>query len=168
MAVTYESIATTTMANSSTTSVTFNSFSGYTDLVLVTSTKSQGGYDFQNSYLTFNGDTGTNYSYTALQGDGSSASSNRQSNVNGIPVGFDIGTTQSGKWSVNIISIMNYSNSSINKTVIARKNANPSLVSAIAGLWRSTAAITSLTLSRDDSNGYTTGSTFTLYGIKAA
>ena len=165
---TYTPIATTTLANSTTLSVTFNSFSGYTDLFLVYSTKSQGPYDFQGSYLTFNGDTGTNYSYTQITGDGSSAASSRQSNVSAIPSGLDIGTTQSGKWSVNTMSIMNYSNTTTYKTTLSRKNAQPSLTVASVGLWRSTSAITSLTISRDDTNGFTTGSTFTLYGIKAA
>lgn len=168
MAATYTPIATTTLANSTTLSVTFNSFSGYTDLVIVSSTKSQGGYDFQNQLLTFNSDTGTNYSYTQLYGNGSSASSSRQSSISSIPCGYDIGTTQSGVWSVNTLHIMNYANATTYKTVLIRKNATPSLVTSEVGLWRSTSAITSLTMSRDDTNGFTTGSTFTLYGIKAA
>jgi len=165
---TYTPIASTTIGTAITT-VSFSSISGtFTDLVLVYSTKSQGGYDYQNSSITFNGDTGTNYSYTQLYGDGSSAASNRQSSQNNILVGVDIGTTQAGKFSVNILNIMNYSNTTTYKTLMTRKNATPSLVSTAVGLWRSTAAITSMTISRDDSNGFSVGSTFALYGIAAA
>ena len=167
---TYVALKTTTVSGSPTTSVNFDltGISGYTDLVIVSSTKSQGGYDYQNQLLTFNSDTGTNYSYTQLYGNGSSAASSRQSSISSIPCGYDIGTTQSGVWSVNTLHIMNYANSTTYKTVLIRKNATPSLVTSEVGLWRSTSAITYITLSRDDSNGFSVGSTFTLYGIANA
>ena len=168
MPVTYEPIATTTLGSTATT-VSFTSISGtYTDLVLVYSSRSQGGYDYQQSSIRFNGDSGSNYSYTQLTGDGSSAGSFSQANINSIPSGFDIGTTQSGKWSVNIVNIMNYSNATTNKTVLGRANAEPSLTAGRVGLWRSTAAITSIEVLRDDANGFSVGSTFTLYGILKA
>jgi hypothetical protein len=165
---TYFPIATQTLG-SITTTVSFTSIpSTYTDLVLVYSSRSQGGFDFQNSSIRFNGDSGSNYSYTQMSGNGSSASSLRQNNVNAIPTGADIGTTQSGKWSVNIVNIQNYANATTNKTVLARVNAQPSFTMARVGLWRSTSAITSFDVLRDDSNGFSVGSTFTLYGIEYA
>jgi hypothetical protein len=167
MTSTYEMIATNTVA-SVTTTISFTSIpSTYTDLVLVYSSRSQGAFDFQNSRIRFNGDSGNNYSYTQMSGDASSPAGIRQVDVNAMPTGADIGTTQSGKWSVNIVNIMNYSNSTTYKTALIRVNAQPTFTMARVGLWRSTSTITSFDVLRDDSNGFSVGSTFTLYGIKA-
>lgn len=167
MTSTYEKIATNTIA-SVTTSISFSSIPAtYTDLVLVYSSRSQGGYDYQNSSIRFNGDSGSNYFYTQMQGNGSTTSALSQTSLTSIPSGADIGTTQSGIWSVNIVTIQNYSNSTTYKTVLDRVNATPSFTLARVGLWSSTAAINSITVLRDDSNGFSVGSIFTLYGIKA-
>jgi hypothetical protein len=167
MTATYEKIATNTVA-SVTTTISFSSIPAtYTDLVLVYSSRSQGGFDFQNSSIRFNGDTGSNYFYTQMQGNGSIANALSQINLTSIPSGADIGTTQSGIWSVNIVTIQNYSNSTTYKTLITRVNAPSSFTMARVGLWSSTAAINSITVLRDDSNGFSVGSIFTLYGIKA-
>lgn len=156
---TYESIATQTLSSSA-ASVTFSSISGtYTDLVLVfngTLTTSATSWGLQ-----FNSDTGTNYSITSLFGDGSSAGSNRATNQTST-VGSFSGTDNS----TNIHQIMNYSNSTTFKTVLSRNNGG-GFVSARVALYRSTSAITTVT-AITVSNQFATGSTFSLYGIKAA
>mgnify|MGYP003326735737 FL=1 len=111
MAVTYEPLATTTLTSAQST-VTFSSISGsYTDLVLVTNVKDSNGA----CYLRFNNDSGTNYSRTWLTGNGSTASSNRNSNSNQVYIVAD--TTN---YEMNITNIMNYSNSSTYKTALIR------------------------------------------------
>lgn len=160
MAKTYEPIATQTLGSAA-ASVTFSSIaSTYTDLVLVSngSTSTATG----NIRIQFNGDTAANYSNTRVLGDGSSASSARDSSV---------GSTAIGDWGTDrcllITSIQNYSNATTNKTVLSRSNSE-GFVSAYVGLWRKTPeAITSLTIFKNSAN-FTSGSTFTLYGIKAA
>jgi hypothetical protein len=62
---------------------------------------------------------------------------------------------------------MNYSNATTYKTIINRGNTASSTVITRSGMWRSTSAITSITVNNDASN-YLAGSTFTLYGIAAA
>jgi hypothetical protein len=62
---------------------------------------------------------------------------------------------------------MNYSNTVTNKTVIARGNTTDFAVRASVGQWRSTAAITSIAVKMGSSQ-FAAGSSFTLYGIKAA
>ena len=59
--------------------------------------------------------------------------------------------------------IMNYSNTTTYKTMIARGGGNR-YVDFVGNLWRSTAAITSITIGPSWSNGCV----ITLYGIKAA
>ena len=159
---TYESIATQTLGSAA-ASVTFSSIpSTYTDLVLVTSTK----YTSTASHclLQANSDSGTNYSNTFLYGDGSSAYSGRQTNNTGCFIGR-ANTTEFG---VGITHIQNYSNSTTFKTVLSRGNLASSLTIAYVGLWRNTSAITSLSIVGNAGDTFTTGSTFSLYGIAAA
>ena len=72
MAITYEPIATTTLGSAQ-ASVSFSSFSGYTDLVLVCVATTASDDQFLS--VQFNGDTGSNYSNTYMTGNGSTATS---------------------------------------------------------------------------------------------
>jgi hypothetical protein len=163
MPSTYEPIATTTLGSAA-SSITFSSIpSTYTDLVIVTSTQRDASGSGVVGWLAqFNGDTSTNYSVTAVLGNGSTAFSGRETNQTGI---FVL-TAQDSTWGNSIINIMNYSNATTNKTVLTRINTTTANVSAYVGLWRNTAAINSITIS--GAANIKAGSTFTLYGIKAA
>ena len=160
---TYTPIATNTLG-SAVASVTFSSISGsYTDLILVTNPSSATGS--QSIYIQFNADTATNYSRTVMYGDGTSAASSRDSSYNHIRMGFNTG----GR-TANITQIQNYSNATTFKTTLSRSNTYPGsdgYVYASVGLWRSTAAVTSVLIGVDTGT-FATGSTFTLYGIAAA
>ena len=162
MPATYEKIEAKTLA-SATSSVSFTTIPAtYTDLVLVVDYDSSSTI-IANIYLRFNGDTGSNYSFTYLQGTGSAAQSGRSSNTTAIEAGYQAATGRSNI----LVQVQNYSNSTTNKTALSRHNNPASVVQAYVGLWRNTAAITSLSLTCSNQS-FTTGSTFTLYGIKAA
>lgn len=161
---TYTPIATTTLGSSQST-VTFSSFSGYTDLVLVTSAKTTSGSN--DAVIRFNSDTGTNYSSTILSGSGSAASSARSTNATYAFLD-SYGWVTSSDFNAAVTQIMNYSNSTTYKTVLSRSNNASAGVDAIVSLWRNTAAITSITILLAGSLTFATGSTFTLYGIAAA
>jgi len=155
-------IATVTLSTS-TVSVTFSSIpSTYTDLVIVSQYKS-----VSNNYysMRFNGDTASNYSRTELTGNGSAASSSRFSNEAYAYVSSIYAPT--GEWGLFTSSINNYSNSTTNKTMISRCNSTSIGTNATINLWRSTAAINTILITAIG-NGYDAGSTFTLYGVKAA
>jgi hypothetical protein len=159
---TYEPIATQTLASAA-ASVTFSSIpSTYTDLVLIMNAKGTGA---ANPALRFNGDTATNYSSTVLHGSGSTGSSFYYTTATSIKT-HNFGNAMNGVWTSYIANIQNYSNTTTNKSCIMRYNAT-SEVDAGTGSWRSTSAITSVTIVSDDTS-YDVGSTFTLYGIKAA
>lgn len=160
MAVTYEAIATTTLS-SATSTVTFASIpQTYTDLRVVFTGTANATSAFG---LRYNSDTGTNYSYTLLYGNGSSAASGRGSSTSD-PANGNIWTTQS-----NVTAdIMNYSNSTTYKTAISRADNADNRTAAWVSLWRSTAAITNLQITTTNANTYSIGTTITLYGIKAA
>lgn len=157
---TYTPIATTTLG-SATASVTFNSFSGYTDIVAVLNPTRVTADT--NATIRFNSDSGTNYSWTQIYGDGTSAISDRTTNATYINLGYT-NTTQPAK----IVYIQNYGNSSTYKTVLVRHSNASTVAQAIVGMWRNTAAITSITFALSDGNNLAAGSTFTLYGIAAA
>ena len=165
MASTYTPIATQTLGTSG-TSVTFSSIaSTYTDLVVVMAVLPTGSLGY-GPWFQFNGDTGSNYSITWLQGDGSSAASGRQtSQIKGY-LSWSIGLSGSSN---TIAHIQNYSNATTYKTYIDRINETAGSfpgAGATVGLWRNTAAISTIKIGTDGT--FNTGSTFTLYGIKAA
>jgi len=159
---TYEPIATTTLGSNQ-TSVTFSSISGsYTDLVLICNLAVNGTGN--NVQCRYNGDTGSNYSTTILSGNGSSTYSQTYTNSsNGWLTGYFDGTAN--EFYTKVIQISNYSNSTTYKTALVRSSSASREAMAGVGLWRSTAAITSVTIAATD---LVSGSTFTLYGITAA
>jgi len=161
---TYESIATQTLG-SSTGSVTFSSIpSTYTDLVLVINATTNTG---ANTWIRCNGDTGANYSYIVMSGTGSAARASKDINKSeGLLIDY-YGNPSSTPPNTTIVQFNNYSNTTTFKTVISRANRADSGVDAVVSLWRNTGAINSLTL-RFTTATYSIGSTFSLYGIKAA
>jgi hypothetical protein len=168
MPATYEPIATTTLG-SATASVSFTSISGsYTDLVLIMS--AFGSVSGQDIRVQVNSDTASNYSLTRLVGY-TTAFSNRASNATYWQITNSVGIgSSSSDPTADVIQFMNYSNTTTNKTILVRHNQPQSSLmetAAQVGLWRSTNAITSITFSLSSGN-YSSGSTFTLYGIKAA
>ena len=165
MTATYEPISTQTLG-STTTTVTFSSIpQTYTDLVVVYQPKMISAT--ADIGMRYNSDTGTNYSLTRLSGNGSSTFSTRGSNTSSI--GDSYGFAGTAIDSVAIIHIMNYSNTTTYKTSLHRYNRALSGLDAVVGLWRSTSAITSVGFTAVDGtiNDFASGSTFTLYGIKA-
>jgi hypothetical protein len=159
MAKTYESIATTTLGSAA-ASVTFSSISGaYTDLILVINGTAT---SVNNHFVRFNNDATTNYSYTDLYGDGSSAGSGRGSGTTGIFIGNGSSTQYT-----KIVQIMNYTNTTTYKTLLNRSNSSAEAVATEVGTWRSTVAINRVDVVAL-AGSMNTGSTFTLYGIKAA
>lgn len=161
--LTYEPIMTATTVNSTTPTINFNSISSaYTDLVLVVSageTTSAGGIT-----CLINSDSSALYSYTQLYGIGTSAGSNRTSNETYLNL-FGVQDGSNGR-GVLIAQFMNYKNTSKHKTIVARANID-GVVSTRVHYYRSGDAISSLTLTAQGTY-FSSGSMFTLYGIKAA
>jgi hypothetical protein len=140
--------------------------STYKDLMLVINARTDSS-SLSSGLLRLNGDTGTNYSSTMLIGNGTSATSERYSNESFIRIGYAIGSSQlATTYSTQVIQILDYANTSRFKTILSRdaSDTNGSGITQLsAGLWRNTAAISSLTYPVS----LVSGSTLTLYGIKA-
>jgi hypothetical protein len=173
MPATYEPIATYTFDGTS-GGYTFSSIpQTYTDLVIVTNVRNAagGGTSINDMGMTFNS-LGSVYSWTVLQGDGSSATSSRASATYYMKAGIrpQSGVT-SGIFASNITHIFNYSNTSTNKSMITRSacDLNGSGVTVLGvGLIGSTQAITSVVSTTAGGGNLASGSNVTIYGIKAA
>jgi hypothetical protein len=146
----------------------------YQDLFIVVYGRSTSSAATSPLYLQFatgNGslDTGSNYSTTLLSGDGSAASSTRQTSQTLIQAGtITAATSTSGIFASASIQILNYSNSSTFKTTLSRfaNDLNGSGTTGLnVGLWRNTGAITSISVQIN--GNYESGTTVTLYGIRA-
>jgi len=167
MAKTYEPIASVTAAGGE-SSVTFSNIAPtWTDLVIAMNTRQNAGPYVQR--IRFNGDTGSTYSFTQLWGDGSSRGSGTAANESGGPWIAYYGAPSSTAPQITTINVMSYANTSVYKTLLAASAGPAYGVERFVALWRNTAAITSITiLPTGASPAYTAGSTFSLYGIKAA
>lgn len=164
---TYSKIASYT-SGSAFSNYTFTSIpSTYTDLILVGNFGTTSG-SANIALQVGNGsiDTGSNYSFTYLRGDGSTAGSGRASNQAQIYIDYSAyaGNTITATY---IWHIQDYSNTSTYKTVLGRANTASVGTNACVGLWRSTSAINQIKID-PQSTTFLANSTFTLYGIEAA
>jgi hypothetical protein len=172
MAITYDKIASTTLSSAA-TNITFSSIAAsWTDIKIVMMAADNTS---QNSdiRLRFNSDTGSNYSATILRGNGVAPSSYSRTNYSYIEAGRIAGSSQTNVYSLIMIDIFSYAGST-NKTTLVEFNSDfndtggNSRVGRIAGLWRNTAAITTIDLSNSGGNDFKAGTTATLYGILRA
>lgn len=154
------------LLTSSTPTITFSNIDqNYTDLVLVVSAKVDTGLDI---WIRCNDDSGANYGYVTLTGNGTTPTSSRSANVaQGLLADWD-GVPKPTFGHVLIFTLNNYSNTTTYKTSLARSNRGDSGVDIVTSTWRNTAAITSLTLRASNaSRTFDAGTTVDLYGIKS-
>lgn len=154
-------LANYTVSGSSTTTVTFSSISGiYRDLVLVVA-----GSNSSTTYLglRLNSDTGFNYYYNWVSGNGSSASSN-QNSTNGIYFlsNAQIGTTQG----LYKFELFDYADSNKHKTIFAKADKADAATDSFVYRWNQTSAITSIQAVVLGGN-LVAGTTLCLYGVSA-
>jgi hypothetical protein len=167
----YESISTVTVGSGGTPTISFSSIpSTYKHLQIRGIAKylnTAGG----SLRMQFNSDTGSNYAYHYISGDGASPSADAGTSSNFINV--NIGQQDTAQFSTSVIDILDYANTS--KYKISRilsgldKNGSGS-IQFNSGAWFSTFAITSITLTPQSNttptNQFEQHSSFALYGIK--
>lgn len=170
MPTTFEPIATSTLGSAA-SSITFSSIPNtYTDLrLVVVGTASSAG---QFVRIRYNGDTGSNYSFTVLAGDpvdGNGAYSTRATSAASdySVTGWGSSSTQPTLYTWDIFSYAGSTNKTNLATMSSDNDGTHSRVIRAAGLWRNTSAITSVEFSIG-SGTWNTGTTATLYGILKA
>jgi hypothetical protein len=170
MPATFNCIATTTLGSAA-SGVTFSSIPGtFTDLVIIGSAQHTSSQIDLN--MRFNGDSSSVYNNVRLYGNATSIDSDKYSDRDTIlSVGY-IGTTAfaSSVFASFTVNIFSYTNTNIFKTILGKWGSRgTSNVYSMCnmGQWRSTSAITSV-LVQPDTGNFASGTTISLYGIKAA
>jgi hypothetical protein len=167
MPATYEPIATTTLGSAA-ASITFSSIAAtYTDLrVIFTGTTTVSG---ETLYYRFNSDSGSNYSITQLYGTGSSAASRRLTSATQLSTTYAYSLVDTNPQMITF-DVFSYAGSTYKTTLgnHAGDNNGAGGVDLTVGLWRSTAAITSIFMFASGGTTFKAGTTATLYGIKNA
>lgn len=173
----YESIATVTVGSGGASSVTFSSIpSTYQHLQIRGIGKGSVSYGGGGELflMQFNNDTGFNYAWHQLRGNGSTAAATGNPNTSSINVAFGSNNNISlaNMFAGFVIDVLDYANTSKNKTVRSLSGAdsngtlsNNDEIDLRSGLWTSTNAISTITFSIAGAN-YTQYSSFALYGIK--
>jgi hypothetical protein len=159
----YDSIATVTVGSGGAANIEFTSIpSGYQHLQirgtgLITSAA---GFTVQ-----FNSDTGSNYSWHQLYGEGSIAQANAGASQTFMYTAYGAGSTTAPN--AFVMDILDYKNTSKFKTLrsLSGNDLNGSgYIQLWSGNWRSTSAVTSIKIT-SSFNQYTK---FGLFGIKGA
>lgn len=161
---TYTPIYSQTLTSTA-TSITFSDIpTTFTDLVLAISIIPSGAG--LSPQIRVNGDSGSNYSYTTLYGNGTSALSARGSGNNTTYLYYANSPT-SGTTAQYNVQFQNYSNATTFKTMLHKLSVTGIESTLQCVLWRNTSPITSIQIFTSASS-FASGSTFTIYGIKAA
>jgi hypothetical protein len=159
---TYTPLANLTLGAAA-SSVTFGSIpSTYRDLICIV--VAEGSTTLQGR-IRLNSDTGSNYNYQRLSGNGTAASAERAGSVSSGFLSAIAQATTTGALQMNI-NIMDYSATDKHTTIISRADQAANGTDAIANRWANTAAVTSVQILTSTGN-WASGSTFALYGVIA-
>jgi hypothetical protein len=166
----YDSIATTTVGSGGVADITFSSIpSTYTHLQIRCLVRSTGAG--ANMLMQLNSDTGSNYAWHALYGEGTAAAAAATTSTTSTIMGW---APQSGStanaFGGSVIDILDYSNTNKYKTTRSLNGADLNgggVIQLTSGLWMSTSAVTSIKIYMNTGN-LAQYSSFALYGIKAA
>lgn len=170
----YELIQSTVLGSNS-SSVSFTNLgtyaSTYQHLQLRIVTRNTSNVGTGALLMTLNGDTAQNYTFHELRGNGSSVTSSAV-----VPYGYILpswnphGGTNPSNFGVAVADILDWSSTSKFKTVRSLTGvlSYANFISMFSGVWRSTAAITSITFTAEAGNQFVAGSRYSLYGIKGS
>lgn len=124
-------------------------------------------------YIQVNNDTGNNYAYHNLFGNGSSAGAGANSTISRIATLTQVGSaTAANTFSPIIIDLLDYANGNKYKTFRilsgTEQNSSTCEIGLTSGLWQSTSAVTSISLFNATNTNIEPNSQFALYGVKSA
>lgn len=171
----YESIATVTVGSGGAANVEFTSIpADYTHLQIRGIARSTYAETFNAASIKFNDDSGSTYSAHALYGNGASVSTEAGASISpGYPmyaIGSSGSTATASVFGVSVVDILDYKDTNKYKTVrslMGMDNNGNGRVYLSSANWRSTSAITKITITLFNNN-FSEYSQFALYGIKGA
>ena len=176
-----ESIATVTVGSGGASSIEFTSIPGtYQHLQLrgvLRGTGTQGGGNYYNNYITFNGvTTGTSYAWHYLMGNGAAAEAYGVASTNVINSYFTTANALTSNFAAVVVDILDYASTSKATTLrqfnafdnnnTGSSNYHKGFVTVASGLYTSTDAVTSIKMT-PSFDSFAQHSQVALYGIKA-
>ena len=167
----YESIATVTVGSGGASSVSFTSIpSTYKHLQIRGIGRAANATTDENFILQFNNDTGANYSLHNLYGTGSTVGANASTNFTASYFSRVSGNNSGASiFGVAVADILDYADTNKYKTVrsLSGHDQNGSgYVTLMSGNWRSTTAVTTITIKNESGSNISEYSQYALYGIK--
>ena len=166
-----DALATVTVPSGGAASVEFAGIpQGYKHLQIRSSARDNAGAGTVTYFkVNFNLDTGSNYAYHRLFGDGSSATADAGSSIAQTYANFALANSSTTQiMGASILDILDYNSVSKYKTIRTLGGADQNgsgRVGISSGLWMNTSAITSIKLVADNGT-FGQYSTFALYGVK--
>ena len=162
-----------TILTSNQASVTFSSLgtysSTYKHLQIRAVVKTNGLFDSDAIRLRFNSDTGSNYAYHTLVGNGSSVTSTAATSQTGAGFGLSGASKYTGapfgSFIMDILDVYATKNKTI-RLLTGYNFTDDKLIALRSSVWLNTASVTTLTLNPVDGTNLLTGSRFSLYGIR--
>ena len=152
--------------------VTFSAIPGtFKDLVIRISARTDRSATSDSIKMTINSDNTTIYSFTRLRGDGTSATSNRNTGNDAAYIENTDGNTATSNTfdstEIYIPSYLSTANKPISSVIMREDNSTAATTynSAQAHLYRNTSAITSLSFAPSNGPNFVIGSSFYLYGL---
>lgn len=166
----FESIATVTLSSAAST-ITFSSIpSTFKHLQIRGIGRAANSVTDENLVIQLNSDTGTNYSLHNVYGTGAAVGANAGANTSVSYFARVSGASSNAStYGVAVADILDYANTNKYKTIrsLSGHDQNGSgYISLFSGSWRSTSAVTTITIKNDAAANIAAGSTFALYGIK--
>ena len=168
----YDSIATVTLGSSQ-SSVTFSSIpSTYTHLqiraIARTDRASIASGDWYK--VTLNSDSGSNYAFHQLRGDGASATAAASSSIGFMEVERAAGAASTANaFGTIIFDLLDYANTSkykTQRTLGGYDNNGAGVVGLYSGVWMNTSAVNTITFVPGGGTNFVQYTQFALYGIK--
>jgi hypothetical protein len=167
---TYELIS-TEILTASQASVTFSSLATYASTykhlqIRMTTRDNRGGAE-NSLRVQFNADTASNYSSHLLNGNGSSVSSGSELDTNMLAGRSTSTSSAANNFGAGVIDILDSFSTTKNKTLRSLSGStNDNRITLFSGSYRSTSALSQITLFPAVSGSFVTGCRFSLYGIR--
>jgi len=163
-------LITETLISTNTATVTFSSIpSTYKHLqIRVVARTDRSAYDVEDVNLKINGASGTSYTLHTLTGDGTSVTSFGNGDSDRIDlVPTSTAASPTSAFGANIVDILDYANTSKFKTVRILGGMNSTsykFVRLSSGSYKSTSAVSTITVSGGAGGNFIAGTRISLYG----
>lgn len=157
---TYIGLASITLSSTDSQIVFQNIPGTYKDLVLINNHTVTTN---ANQIIRFNSDSGSNYPWVYMGGNGSNGVTGANTSTSLLVEAVAASNTTDPM--LTIIHIMDYSSTDKHKVALTRGGRVGQGVDAIACRWTNTSAITSISIELNNGASFTSGSTFSLFGI---